>query len=173
MAAALIRQRMAEVEVEVASAGLMGSGMSVPDVGIALMARRGLDLSAHRSRLLTPTMADEADLVLGMERRHVREVVAASPAQWPRTYTLKDFVRRAEEIGPAPSGAAGLDWWDALGRDRRREDLLGPSALARGPGDDEVRDPFRRPAAVWQEVIDELDDLAIRVTRLLASATHL
>jgi protein-tyrosine phosphatase len=170
IAAALIGQRMGAVDGEVASAGLLGSGMPMPEVGIELMARRGLDLSAHRSVRLTLAMAQRADLILAMERRHVREVVAESPARWPRTFTLKDFVQRAEPLGPVPQGEGGPEWWDAVGSGRRREDVVGLPARRRlGLHDDEVRDPYGRPPAAWQQVIDELDDLSERLCRLLLS----
>ena len=44
------------------------------------------------------------DLVLTMTREHLREVVALDPGAWPRTFTLKEIVRRA---GSTLRGGAG------------------------------------------------------------------
>lgn len=78
--------------VEVTSAGTAaweGQAASAPSLDVA--AREGLDLSRHRSRRATPGIVREADLVLVMEREHVRAVQAlgADPrhvhllSEWP------------------------------------------------------------------------------------------
>jgi protein-tyrosine-phosphatase len=64
--------------VRVDSAGFFGPGRPVPPNGIAVAARRGLNLSAHRSRLLTPSPSGGADLVVVMEpgqRRALRGLI--------------------------------------------------------------------------------------------------
>lgn len=61
--------------VEVGSAGVGafdGAGASGGSVRAA--AAHGLDLSGHRSRLLTPELVDEADLVLTMSLGHLIRV---------------------------------------------------------------------------------------------------
>ena len=54
---------------------------------------------------------DGADLVLTMTREHLRHVVAMDPSAWPRTFTLKEFVRRAQSVAPATAGAGGFPRW--------------------------------------------------------------
>lgn len=58
--------------VEVVSAGLAaGEGDPASAHAVAVAARHGLDLSAHRSRPLTPELVEWADLVLAMSPSHV------------------------------------------------------------------------------------------------------
>ena len=40
------------------------------------------------------------DLVIWMERKHVREAVVPGPEAWPRSFTLHELVRREDAIGP-------------------------------------------------------------------------
>jgi protein-tyrosine-phosphatase len=94
--------------------------------------------------------------VLGMAREHVREIIAISPGAWPKTFALKDFVRRAEKIGPRGRHQRVSDWLDSVGADRDRYDVLGMD-----PADD-VPDPFGQRPRVWDRVIDEINDLVSR-----------
>lgn len=66
-AAAVLRRQLAGTGVRVDSAGFMGPGRGTPEPGLAAAARRGEDLSAHRSRLVTPELVREAGLIVVME----------------------------------------------------------------------------------------------------------
>ena len=79
MAEAIARQRAAELgwsSMEVRSAGIAAYG-GAPASGGALRTARahGLDLSGHRSRLLTEADARRADLILTMSAEHLMSVV--------------------------------------------------------------------------------------------------
>jgi protein-tyrosine phosphatase len=67
---ALLRRALPDVVVS--SAGMTGPGRPVPEVGRDIAARRGLDLTQHRSRLLTRDMLATADLVVVMDRLMAR-----------------------------------------------------------------------------------------------------
>src|SRR3954464_11655143 len=101
MAEALFARRMAEagVPAPVHSAGLLYDGEAPPPDGIEAMAALGIDTSAHISRRMNEVMVRDADLVIGMAKEHVREAVLLVPAVWPKTFTLKEIVRRGEEAG--------------------------------------------------------------------------
>ncbi|HEV2149075.1 MAG TPA: hypothetical protein VGR37_16835, partial [Longimicrobiaceae bacterium] len=61
--------------IRVFSAGMVGAGRPAPREGIAVAARRGIDLTAHRATLLTRELARTAGLVVVMgedQRRSVR-----------------------------------------------------------------------------------------------------
>jgi protein-tyrosine-phosphatase len=166
MAAALLARRLddAGLKATVSSAGLLFDGKPVTDHGLAVMADRGIDTSGHRSRRLDRQLVEGADLVVGMARSHVREVVALVPEALGRTFTLKDLVRRGEESagrGPDEPLAA---WLARLGPGRRPSDLLGDSEA------DDVADPIGGPRRGYQRTADELDDLTARLARLLRSA---
>jgi protein-tyrosine phosphatase len=68
--------------VKVISAGLAGPDRPVPAHSLTLAARRGIDLSAFRSRPLGRARAREMDLVIVMDsaqRSHVARVFGVSP----------------------------------------------------------------------------------------------
>jgi protein-tyrosine-phosphatase len=73
-AAALLSRALAPVGTLVTSAGFVGPGRPAPAEGSTAAARRGIDLSAHRSQLLTPVLAAEADLIVVMDMRQQRMV---------------------------------------------------------------------------------------------------
>ena len=67
--------RAADLPVEVGSAGTGAWDGAPASEGSYLVAlERGLDLSAHRARLLTRALVDEASLVLTMSRPHLARV---------------------------------------------------------------------------------------------------
>src|SRR5262245_53321620 len=57
-----------------ASAGLLDSDNEVLPSTVQVLARRGIDVRAHRSRRVDSELLKRSRLVLGMERMHVREV---------------------------------------------------------------------------------------------------
>lgn len=61
--------RRALPNVRVASAGFLRAERSVPENSLIACARRGLDLSAFRSRTILPRMLEEADLIITMDAR--------------------------------------------------------------------------------------------------------
>jgi protein-tyrosine phosphatase len=61
-------------DLTVTSAGFVGSDRPVPDVSLALCAKRGLDLSRHRSRPILQSMVSDADLVIVMDPDQERQI---------------------------------------------------------------------------------------------------
>jgi protein-tyrosine phosphatase len=164
MAEALLRERLRARhvggDVRVTSAGLLGAGLLPSEAAVTVLAERGLDLSEHRSRLLEASLLD-VDLVVGMERRHVREMVVLRPDVWPRAFTLKELVRRGEAAGPRAANEALAAWLARVDAGRTRADAIGSSR------DDDVADPIGRPIADFERTVAELDDLLARVVALL------
>lgn len=164
IAEALLRQKLdaaAVTGVRVHSAGLLDSGRSAPDENIAVMAERGIDLTEHRSRQLTDTMLAGADLVIGMAREHVREVAVSAPDAWPRTFTLRELVRRGTDIGPRQPGQPLDEWLSKAHVGRTASQLLGASA------DDDVADPMGKAARFYSEAAAEIDGLVDRLVQLV------
>ncbi|MGH9164345.1 MAG: hypothetical protein ACRDZW_02380 [Acidimicrobiales bacterium] len=162
MAEALLADRLgrAGVEARVHSVGLLSAGQRVPVHAVAALAPRGLDLGDHRSRRLSADHVAGADLVLGMTREHVREVVLLAPAAWARTFTLKELVRRAEAVGPRRPGQDLGGWLDAAHAGRTRRDLLGESTQ------DDVADPYGLGPADYEGTARELEGLVARLVGL-------
>jgi protein-tyrosine phosphatase len=155
MAQALLSARLTArgVTAPVRSAGTLGDGRRPPPEVIELMAVRGIDVSGHRGHAVTSADLAQADLVLGLTRQHVRHAVVLRSEAWPRTFTLRELLRRGGQAGPRRPGEPLSDWLARSARDRDRRDLLGG-----GPADD-VADPSGGPADGYRATAGLLDQL--------------
>lgn len=156
-----LRLEAASADAVIESAGLLESGAPAAPHALAVMAARGLDLAGHRSQRIDAAVVDGADLVLGMERRHIREAVALAPRAWPRAFTLKELVRRATPLGPRPVDETLRRWLARVHADRRPEDLLAENLA------DEIADPYGGPPEGYVSTARELD---VWLRRLVAQA---
>lgn len=159
MAEALLRHRFAElgVDARVASAGLLQSGQRASAHGVDILRGRGIDMTTHRSRAISREILASADLILAMAREHVREAVVTDPSLWPRTFTLKELVRRGEAAGPRRPGEPLSEWLARVGQGRRVADLTGSSP------EDDVADPIGGPRSAYERLSIELDGLLDRL----------
>lgn len=82
-AAALLRRALGPRGVRVESAGFVGPDRAAPPNAVVVAARRGVDLSDHRSRLLTADVVGAADLLVVMEAQQGRAVCDRF-GRWPR-----------------------------------------------------------------------------------------
>ncbi len=171
MGEVLLRDRLtrAGVDARVSSAGLISEGVAASDGSVRAMAKRGLDLGAHRSRPMTVEMVLGADLVVGMAREHVREAVVLAPDRLPHVFTLRELVRRAEAEGPRRR-ASGLvsetspgirlesfdGWLARLSEGRKAAHLLGSN-----PADD-IDDPMGRSRRHYERTAVEIQELVDR-----------
>jgi protein-tyrosine phosphatase len=153
LAAAHLRRTLEGSGVAVLDAGTGEGGYPVTDETLATASRRGLDLSGHVSTSVSPAMIDEADLILTMERAHVRSIVVGHPDAWSKTFTLKELVRRAEVVGVRPAGQSIEKWLASLHAGRVPVDLIGASPL------DDVADPTGDRRIDHDSVAKELDEL--------------
>jgi protein-tyrosine phosphatase len=152
--------RAARPDLEVGSAGRLVGGAPASATAVEVLAERGLDLSRHVSQTATSALLDQADLVLGMAREHVRDAVLLRPEVRPRAFTLKDLVQRAEKVGPRDASEALGSWLAEVGRGRTTADLLGQSAA------DDVADPIGRAASHYRTCADEITRLLGRMADL-------
>jgi protein-tyrosine phosphatase len=119
---------------EFTSAGLLREGLECPDKLVRLLAERGLDLRAHRSRIVDLTTLRVADLVVTMERGHIRELAVMDRSVIDRAVPLLELCRvlgrprsvaevRALLAGREPGAYLGLgdhdDVPDPYGRSKR------------------------------------------------------
>lgn len=164
MAEYLFARRLSEagLDARVHSAGLLYDGESPPVDGIEVMASRGLDTSGHMSRKMTAEMLNEADLIVGMAKEHVREAVLLVPDCWPRAFTLKEIVRRGEETGGRSPDQLFSEWVSKAHAGRTRSDMLGQNER------DDVADPIGRRRNFYDKTAEELDDLTARLADLIA-----
>ncbi len=166
MAEALLRAQLELlcVGASVSSSGTLEGGRPAPPEVVKTIATYGLDVSAHRSRMLTLEAVAKADLVIGMAREHVREVVLIEPEAWSRTFTLKELVRRGEQTGYRSPGQPIEEWLAKVHAGRDRCELLGKSPL------DDVADPVGGPRRAYDATATELADLVERMVDLMWGA---
>jgi protein-tyrosine phosphatase len=155
MAEALLTDELARrgVGATVHSAGLLDDGRPASPHSASLMADRDLDISAHASRVVTAAMLQRADLIIGMERRHVREAAILVPDAWSRAFTLRELARRALDAGPRPPEVDVTDWLTVLVEERTTSEHLGESSA------DDVADPYGHSLRAHRKCADELDEL--------------
>ena len=166
MAEALLRHTLetraiAAVAAVVSSAGLLFEGEPATGTAVDTMAARGLDLTGHRSRIISPELVGSADLVVGMAREHVREAVIRRPERYGRVFTLREIVRRGGEVGARGGDEAVGDWLARLHAGRTPSAQLGSSPL------DDVADPIGQGPDVYARTAADLDVLVGRLADLL------
>jgi protein-tyrosine phosphatase len=162
MAEALLTRRLRALRapVSVRSAGMLPGGEPPAAEVISVMAGYGLDVSSHRSRQVTARDLDRADLTVAMARANLRHAVVLAPTAWPRAFTLKELLRRAETIGARAPGEDLGCWLAQAHQGRRQAALLGDC------DDDEVADPAGGPPRRYAETAAVLSDLLGRLAEL-------
>jgi protein-tyrosine phosphatase len=163
-AALLLRQQLAGVgtiDVTVHSAGVAGTSMGPPEALVRVARSFELNLKDHVPRKLESGMVAGADLVIGMTREHVREIVLANRDAFSRTFTLREIVRRGHDQGQRNSGEKLHEWLARVHHGRRHIDLVGDSS------DDDIADPmggssddYRRMFKDVSSLTEQLRDLA-------------
>lgn len=162
MAAALLGRRLARLGATdaVRSAGMSRDGDPPPPEVVSVMAEYGLEVGSHRSRVARAADLAQASLILAMARENLRYAVTTEPAAWPRAFTLKELVRRGEQIGPRPPGEPWARWLSRVHEGRSRAALLGDS------GTDDVADPAGGPYRGYADTAALLDRLVNRLAEL-------
>jgi protein-tyrosine phosphatase len=148
-------------DVTVTSAGVYGAPASPPDVLVKEGMAFGLDLSRHTPRRIDAASIAGADLIVGMEREHVREVVLADTSSFPKTFTLREIVRRGEHKGQRDGGESLADWLNRLALGRRHLDLVGDSPI------DDISDPMGGTAEQFRRMLTDVQDLTRSLYRLI------
>ncbi len=156
MVEGMLRARIVErgiADAMVTSAGFLSEGRPATDEAVEVMAMRGIDIGEHRSRVVSAEYLEDADLVLAMARRHVREAAVLTPECFPRTFTLKELLRRADQVGARQAGEPPGDWLARLHVGRSPTQHLGDSP------DDDIADPVGSPLRVYKRTARDLDAL--------------
>ena len=95
VAAALLDRALAPLGIEVQSAGFIGYNRPPPAEAVAVATRHGVDLSGHRSRLVTADLVRAADLIVVMDPAQQR-MVCERFGCWPRDVIVLG------DLDPAP-----------------------------------------------------------------------
>jgi protein-tyrosine-phosphatase len=149
-------RQLALAGLEAASAGTHGWVDHPMDRHTAAeLERRGADPGAFRSRRLTRSLIDDADIVLTATAAHRRFVLEERPGAVKRTFSLGQL---AAALGELPPDAEGVDLLAAARRMR-----------ATAVADDDVSDPYGQGPDAAAATAAHLDMLLDRVLPRLAS----
>lgn len=156
--------RESGVPALVRSVGIRADGAPPTEPTIERLARRGVDVSGHRSRLVNDASMRDADLIVTAEREHVVHIVGRTPELFAKTFRLPELVERAEAVG-GRAGRPVAEWLERLGGGR-------PVALDYLQASDdaanrEIEDPTGRLPRVWDDAVARIDDLTGRLAGLL------
>jgi len=157
----LVQLLAGEDDIEVFSRGVAGGSGHTPEAMAQALARHGLSLvSASGEQLVNDDL--DGDLYLFMERAILREAVVRNPSLWPKSFTMREFARRAQLNPPERDGETFAGWLSVVHGTRRREDLLGVES------DDDVRDPgLGGESEAFEAMINELELLSHKVAQFL------
>lgn len=123
---------------------------------------RGVDLSAHRAKVATRDLVEDADLILAMtesQRGHLTRLV---PTAKGRIFTLREFVRLLSGVEPPRAPTVAERVRTVV---RRAHDARPRVAAADGPED--VVDPYGGPRDGFARVATDIDDLVQRAAAAL------
>ena len=89
----LLRHRLGkQADWQVGSAGLFtGNGMTASQQAIEVLREQAIDLTPHRSRVVTKDIIDAATLIVVMATTHAAELKHRFPEAQDRIYLLKSF----------------------------------------------------------------------------------
>jgi protein arginine phosphatase len=105
----------------VESAGVYARvGWPAAEYTLQVLERRGIDLSEHRSRLITVDIAENFRLILTMEKNHKEAIQAAFPKLSGRIKLLTEIVGENRDIVD-PIGRSYLEYEDTA---REMESIL-------------------------------------------------
>jgi protein-tyrosine-phosphatase len=161
MAEALFNHLVPSGRAHASSVGLLFDDRAASENSVVAMSDRGLDIRSHVSRKMSAEHVQDADLVIGMAREHVREAVVLVPGSFRRTFTLKELVRRAQAVGPRSAGSSLDGYLDQVGAGREVRDLLGVHR------DDDVADPMGGSLREYRATAVELEQLVTQLVGLL------
>ncbi|RXZ72232.1 low molecular weight phosphatase family protein [Agromyces albus] len=169
------RLATAGIDASVSSGGTAALvGQAMPQEASALSLRYGGVPDRHVARQLTASLIDDADLVLTATREHRAAVASLVPRSARRAYTLAEFARIAEFLESSPEGA------ESLASVASPVDVIAAISMNRGfaappaqPTDDDIVDPYGRPAEIYEASARVIDAAVTAVVRALSTASRL
>ena len=165
MAEALLRHdlEVRGIPARVTSVGTLDLDSPADPLAVQVLAEQGIDISSHRSQVMTGQSLLGADLVIGMAREHVRAAALLDPSVYAQAFTLRELVRRAQSNGGPASGEPVWSWGVSLTAERRFTDLLGDSPV------DDIEDPLGQPIEFFRHVAAEIAGLTAALAVTIAA----
>jgi protein-tyrosine-phosphatase len=108
--------------VEASSAGIMASeGRESEPFAVSISRQNGVDISGHRSVMLTRSMLMEADLVLTMEKIQLSYVRGMIPERRDKVFLLKSYGRVGVDADVEDPIARDIEAYEDCFEDLKRE----------------------------------------------------
>jgi protein-tyrosine-phosphatase len=125
MAAAMLDEglRARGARAVVSSAGFHGAERPIDEAAVVAMAQIGIDVAGYSSRQFAASMVDDADLILTLTARDLREAVLVDPRAWRSSFVLAALVDRAERAGARGPSTPVRDWLHELRGQRDTSEL--------------------------------------------------
>jgi len=162
MLESMLREHLGIDGVVLSSAGFGPPGIPAIRDAVDAMDRRKLDVSSHRSQQVTTDLLGAVDIVLTAERDHVVKIAALSPAMFPLTMTLPEFLQLAA-ADPVGASADMSDWLKGLTTERTAGQYL--------RGDvGEIADPTGLPSRAFEASVVVLEQQCDEAAGFLARA---
>ncbi len=156
-------------------------GQAMTDEAAALSHRYGGQPAGHIAKDVTSMMINEADLVLTASREHRSEVVSMLPRATRYTFTLNQFARLADaasydlstEIDARPGRSdSPIGEGEALRAFVvEAASMRGVATAPSGATVDDIEDPYRRSASVYEAAASAIDSAVWQIVRGMARAT--
>ena len=166
LAEKLLQSRLAAAGVPaiVTSAGTRAMvDHPMTDEATFLATQYGSEPTLHVAQQLTAARIAAADLVLTATREHRGEVVSLHPRANRYAYTLNQFARLVSVVEPVDTPTIN----DYLAEISATKGLSLPPTR---PEDDDIEDPYRRSAEVYDRVGSVIDKSVTTITTALATA---
>ena len=122
---------------------------------------QGIDISGHRSSLLTDYLLAESDLIVAMTRVHESAVAALDQDARARTFLAGEVPRLGGTVGPLQPGMALREWVALLHGARGGHMTAGRTA-------DEVGDPYGMDRSIYEALHVRLGGMSSAMSRLLS-----
>ena len=150
------------IDARISTAGMTGRDLPATEPAVRMLAERGIDVPAHRSRFIDDALVGAADVVVTAEVQNVAFVGGQWEGSFARTFTLPELVQRGEAVG-ARGGAPIGEWLARVGEGR-------PAGFAYMSDRTvlEVADPSIQPPAAWAATVQHIDVLCRRLAAVLA-----
>ena len=124
MAEAIFKDRMPAFwrgQVEALSAGTSAwDGEPASRYAVEVLAEKGIDLSSHRSRMLTGEMVRSSDLIVAMESKHRDAVLRLDPSASSKVLLLGSLDEHRDDADIEDPIGSGRDRYEAT-----RDELFG------------------------------------------------
>ena len=92
-------------DIEISSAGSSAmEGLPASDLAVQVARKHGIDLSKHKTRLLSRSLVKQADLIVTMASKHRQTVGILEPSALEYTYLLTDLCDDVDGDVPDPIG---------------------------------------------------------------------